>query len=130
MTATIDDVVDDDTQNDAESQRRLWSTAAPRATRHSSAPVNDDLQRKRKRALTADRGRRVLGSRRRDELRGILKNIDDTRMRRRRRASAEYRGRQPARSATERGRDRLTPKGTVPSLRGHASADGRRHPAA
>ena len=78
VTATIDDVVDDDAQNDAESQRRLWSTAAPRATRHSSAPVNDDLQRKRKRALTADRGRRVLGSRRRDELRGILKNIDDT----------------------------------------------------
>ena len=80
VTATIDDAVDDDAQNDAESQRRLWSTAAPRATRHSRAPVNDDLQRKRKRALTADRGRRVLGSRRSDELRGILKNIDDTRL--------------------------------------------------
>ena len=81
VTATIDDAVDDDAQNDTESQRRLWSTAAPRATpRHSKAPVNDDLQRKRKRALTADRGRRVLGSRRSDELRGILKNIDDTRL--------------------------------------------------
>jgi len=79
VTATIDDAVDDDAQNDAESQRRLWSTAVPKATRHSRAPVNDDLQRKRKRALTADRGRRVLGSRRSDELRGILKNIDDTR---------------------------------------------------
>ena len=81
MTATIDDAAGDDAQNDAESQRRLWSTAVPKATRHSSrAPVNDDLQRKRKRALTADRGRRVLGSRRSGELRGILKNIDGTRL--------------------------------------------------
>ena len=79
VTATIDDAVDDDAQNDAESQRQLWSAAAPKAARHSRAPANDDLQRKRKRALTADRGRRVLGSRRSDELRGILKNIDDTR---------------------------------------------------
>ena len=80
VTATIDDAVDDDAQNDAESQRRLWSTAAPRVARHSRAPVNGDLQRKRKRALTADRGRRVLGSRRSGELRGILKNLDDTRL--------------------------------------------------
>ena len=80
VTATIDDAVDDNAHNDAEIQRWLWSTAVPRATRHSRAPVNDDLQRKRKRALTADRGRRVLGSRRSGELRGILKNIDDTRL--------------------------------------------------
>ena len=81
VTATIDDAVDDDAQNDTESQRRLWSTAAPRATpRHSKAPVNDDLQRKRKRALTADRGRRALGSRLSDELRGVLKNTKDTRL--------------------------------------------------
>ena len=80
VTATIDGAVDDDAQNGAESQRRLRSAAAPRATRHSRAPVNDDLQRKRKRALTTDRGRRVLGSRRSNELRGILKNIDDTRL--------------------------------------------------
>ena len=72
MTATIDDAVNDDAQNDAESQRRLW--------RHSTTPANDDVQRKRKRALAADRGRRVLGSRRSDKLRGILKNIDDTRL--------------------------------------------------
>ena len=80
MTATIDDAVNDVAQNDAESQRQLRSAAVLKAARHSRAPANDDLERKRKRALTADRGRRVLGSRRSDELRGILKNIDDTRL--------------------------------------------------
>ena len=80
MAATINGVVDDGAQNDAESQHRLWSAAAPRTPRHSRAPVNDDFQRKRKRALTADRGRRVLGSKRSDELRGILKNTNDTRL--------------------------------------------------
>ena len=80
VTATIDGAIDDFAQNDAESQRRLRSATAPRATRHSRAPVNDNIQRKRKRALTADRGRRVLGSRLSDELRGVLKNTKDTRL--------------------------------------------------
>ena len=64
VTVTIGDAVDDDAHNDTESQRRLLRVAAPRVTRRSRAPTaTDDLQRKRKRALTADWGRRILGSR-------------------------------------------------------------------
>ena len=64
VTATIDDAVDEDAQNDAVSRRRLLSGAAPRVARRSrESAESDDLQRKRKHALTADRGRRVLGSR-------------------------------------------------------------------
>ena len=112
VTATIDDAVDDDAQNDAESQRQLWSAAAPKATRHSRAPANDDLQRKRKRALTADRGRRVLGSRRSDELRGILKNIDDTR----------FGVAGGPRRSTEAGDRLVRPRGTVRT--GSSRSDG------
>ena len=43
VTATIEDAVDDDAHNDAESQRRVWSAAAPRATRHSSVIVTAKL---------------------------------------------------------------------------------------
>ena len=112
VTATIDDAVDDDAQNDAESQRQLWSAAAPKAARHSRAPANDDLQRKRKRALTADRGRRVLGSRRSDELRGILKNIDDTR----------FGVAGGPRRSTEAGARLVRPRGTVRT--GSSRSDG------
>ena len=111
VTATIDDAVDDDAQNDAESQRQLWSAAAPKAARHSRAPANDDLQRKRKRALTADRGRRVLGSKRSDELRGILKNINDTHF-----------GVAKPRRSTEAGGRLVRPRGTVRT--GSSRSDG------
>ena len=66
-TATIEVAVDDDERNDAESERRRLEQAAEQpSTKRRPAPAeSDDVVRRRKRALTHDRGRNVLGSRQR-----------------------------------------------------------------
>ena len=66
-TATIGVAVDDAERNDAESERRQLERAAeqPSAKRRPTPAVTDDVARRRKRALTHDRGRNVLGSRQR-----------------------------------------------------------------
>ena len=64
---TIDVAVDDDERNDAESERRQLERAAeqPSTKRRPTPAETDDVVRRRKRALTHDRGRNVLGSRQR-----------------------------------------------------------------
>ena len=66
-TETIEVAVDDDERNDAESERRRLEQAAeqPSTKRRPSPAETDDVVRRRKRALTHDRGRNVLGSRQR-----------------------------------------------------------------
>ena len=66
-TATIEVAVDDDERNDAESERRRLEQAAeqPSTKRRPTPAETDDVVRRRKRALTHDRGRNVLGSRQR-----------------------------------------------------------------
>ena len=78
VEATIEIGADGEKLNDEESQRRRLSDEAPSAPRLAARlELNDDQRRKRKRALTADRGRRALGSRRVDRLSEILKNASD-----------------------------------------------------
>ena len=57
-TATIDVAVDDDERNDAESERRQLERAAeqPSTKRRPTPAETDDVARRRKRALTHDRG--------------------------------------------------------------------------
>ena len=64
-TATIEVAVDDDERNNAESERRRLERAAEQpSTKWRPTPAEtDDVARRRKRALTHDRGRNVLGSR-------------------------------------------------------------------
>ena len=66
-TATIEVAVEDDERNDAESERRRLERAAeqPSTKRRPTPAESDDVVRRRKRALTHDRGRNVLGSRQR-----------------------------------------------------------------
>ena len=66
-TATTDVAVGDDERNDAESERRQLERAAeqPGTKRRPTPAVTGDVARRRKRALTHDRGRNVLGSRQR-----------------------------------------------------------------
>ena len=66
-TATIEVAVDDGERNDAVSDRRRLERAAEQpSTKRRPAPAEtDDVARRRKLALTHDRGRNVLGSRQR-----------------------------------------------------------------
>ena len=66
-TATIEVAVNDDERNDAESERRRLERAAeqPSTKRRPTPAETDDVVRRRKLALTYDRGRNVLGSRQR-----------------------------------------------------------------
>ena len=66
-TATIEVAVNDDECNDAESERRRLERAAeqPSTKRRPTPAETDDVVRRRKLALTYDRGRNVLGSRQR-----------------------------------------------------------------
>ena len=75
VTDEVTSVVCESEQNDAESERRKLREAVPAAV--AAAVPSDDEQRRQRRALTADRGRRCFGSRQQDALAGILRNAGD-----------------------------------------------------
>ena len=95
-TATIEVAVDDDERNDAESERRRLEQAAeqPSTKRRPTPAETDDVVRRRKRALTHDRGRNVLGSRQRQRWVHQLDELGEATTR-----SAESRSDQGARCA-------------------------------
>jgi len=67
VAATIDEVVGDDERNDeAAQQRRLEAAAGGASGRRTPAEPTDDEKRKQRWALTRERGRGFLGSRRQD----------------------------------------------------------------
>ena len=78
-TETIEVAVDDDERNDAESERRRLEQAAeqPSTKRRPTPAETDDVVRRRKRALTHDKGRNVLGSRQRQRWVHQLDDLGD-----------------------------------------------------